>query len=116
MVNQQAPEAVGWEHNLGTILKDSGGSAADYDCLVSTSCIDCFIRITGYKEDWKDGCAVFISMFTSHANNDQMPLWWRIKRACRILRGRRDADYDIVSIKEIDNLVEALQECKKAVI
>src|SRR6266481_300283 len=101
---------------MSTQLKIFGTDYTDYDALVATECSDCFIRVYGFAAlDIDDIATVYISNFTSHNNSDQLSWSWRLHRIWRIIKGRSDPDFEILSSEVLDNLIKALQECRSVV-
>lgn len=93
-------------------------SSPEYEALVASECPNCFYIISGCRDERKDGridTNVFLGYFTSHNNNNQATLKWRLTRVWRILRKRNDPDYEIYDLKVLNNLINALTECRDAV-
>lgn len=96
------------------LFRSNAQRGADYDALVETECTECFIRVAGFKEKDPRDNVVFITAFSSH-NSAAIATWsWRRTRIWRILRGRNDPDYEILTVEVMDNVIKAMQECREA--
>lgn len=98
------------EPDIFRLIRTKKIHGADYDALIETSCSECFIRVSGFKDP--DLKSIFVSQLSGHPN----ATWsWRRTRIWRILRGLPDPDYEILDVGEVDALIEALRECREAI-
>lgn len=101
------------------LFKTNKIRGADYEAMIETECSECFIRVTGFKDVGVDNKYednyVYLSNFTAH-NGNSMATWkWRRTRIWRIIRGFPDPDYEILSVKVMDAVIKAMQECREEV-
>jgi len=88
---------------------------ADFRRFVETECMSCVVDVAGFR--WGDtppiDGEILIGLVGRH---NHRPTWkFRLKLAWKVLRGQSTDEIELMSERDTDDLISALQDCRKAI-